>query len=321
MTNDNSWAQILLIAAVLFVAYRAWSGWRQGVVRQALSILALVTAYAVAIFCGHLLVPLLRPLGYPDKILAIIGGAILGCIAFIAIAITSGIMFKKTAEQSVGVVRWTYGGLGAVLGASFGLFVVWVCIVAIRLLGTLAESHTTAPVAKPSAAHRTPIVARTLSVDRTLPGKATEVEVDEDPVDTATVPNVFAVSLVEMKHALEEGKTGAVLEHLDPIPEEIYTTINKIGQMVSSEQGIERFQEYPGVRELMHNPKLQALQQNPEISKAAQAGDYMGLLRNPQVVAAVNDPEVSSLLRGFKLDKALDYALKPVAPGLNRTGR
>jgi hypothetical protein len=50
-------------------------------------------------------------------------------------------------------------------------------------------------------------------------------------------------------------------------------------------------------------------------------GNLVGLLANPKIVAAVNDPGLESLVRGFELEKALDYALASNENGLPAAGR
>jgi hypothetical protein len=41
------------------------------------------------------------------------------------------------------------------------------------------------------------------------------------------------------------------------------------------------------------------------------AHDYLALLRNPRIVEAANDPEVTALIKQLEFEKALDYALRP----------
>ena len=59
-------SRILFVVAALVVLIHAWRGWRAGVVRQVVSLVALVVAGAAAFFGRELLVPVLRPLGLPE---------------------------------------------------------------------------------------------------------------------------------------------------------------------------------------------------------------------------------------------------------------
>jgi hypothetical protein len=56
------------------------------------------------------------------------------------------------------------------------------------------------------------------------------------------------------------------------------------------------------------------LRDDPEIAKAVREQDFMGLLRNPRIVAAANDPEVLRILSGVNIEKALDDAAEAARP-------
>jgi hypothetical protein len=102
-----------------------------------------------------------------------------------------------------------------------------------------------------------------------------------------------------------------VVEKVDPVPQNVYSLLGKVGQMSSDPDSFSRFAENPSVQALSVHPKILALQNDPEISKAAEAQDFLSLLRNPKLVEAANDPEVIRLIGTLDLDKALDFALKP----------
>ena len=281
---DPTWQTIFLAGAGLLVALRAWRGWRLGVARQLISLCALVAAYPAAYFGGPQTVPFLRVLGFPDHLLAVIGGAILGAFVFIVINLVGALLFKRTAQQSVGAVRYSYGLLGAFLGAVFGLVIVWIAAMGVRVLGTLAQTQ--------------------ISVDQAPAGRAVR------PTRPPTAPNPIIRSLVEMKESLGQGTTGRVMDRVDPIPEKVYLTLAKIGQLVGREESLARFLEYPGVRPLAEHQKIAALQRDPEIAREVAAHDYLALLRNPRIVEAANDPEVATLIKQLEFEKALDYALQ-----------
>jgi hypothetical protein len=278
-THASSQTPFFVLATFL-VLLMAWRGWRLGLVRQALSIIALVMAYAVAFFGGRFLIPVLRPIGFPDRVLSVVGGALLGFGVYVVFAAFSGLVFKRTEHQSSRLIRYGFGLSGALLGAVFGLFLVLVSVVGIRVLGSLAEHELT---------------------EHSGPG-AKSRHVPANPV---------ATRLAEMKVSLEQGAAGTVVEKVDPIPGKVYETLGKVGQIVGNADKMERFIGNPKIRALASNPKIVALQKDPEIAKAAEAQDYMALLRNPRLVEALNDPEVMKLLGTVDFEKALDFALKP----------
>ncbi|HET6408268.1 MAG TPA: hypothetical protein VFG14_10345, partial [Chthoniobacteraceae bacterium] len=90
-----------------------------------------------------------------------------------------------------------------------------------------------------------------------------------------------------------------------------YQTLGKVGEMSANPDSMSRFAENPSVQALSIHPKIVALQNDPDIAKAAEAQDFFSLLRNPKLVEAANDPEVIRLIGTLDLDKALDFALKP----------
>ncbi len=66
----------------------------------------------------------------------------------------------------------------------------------------------------------------------------------------------------------------------------------------------------PGVKPLLANQKIAALQNDPEIARDIMKRDYLGLLRNSHILAAANDCEIGELMRKFEFEKALDYAIR-----------
>ena len=105
---------------------------------------AVVAGYAAAYFGGDLLVPLLRSsLKMPDIVISVLGGAILAVAAYGIISSLGTILFKRTAQQS-GVVRLVYGLSGALLGVCFGAFFVWLILIGLRSIGSIAEAQVQA---------------------------------------------------------------------------------------------------------------------------------------------------------------------------------
>jgi hypothetical protein len=183
------WTILFYIGAIIVVGSMGFRGWRLGIVRQALSILAIAAAYVAGFAGGKFLIPVLRWTGFPDRILILLGGALLGVVIFTVITVFSATLFKRTAHQGVGLIRFGYGASGALLGAAFGGFLVLVMAIAIRLLGAVAQSE----IENSSAYHE---------------------------------PSRLITGLAHMKHSIETGTTGAVIESVDPVPDAIYTVRN-----------------------------------------------------------------------------------------------
>ena len=293
MQNGPDFWQICFFAvAAIVVALKTWHGWRLGVIRQSIGLVALASGYLSAIFGGRVLAPILFLLGVPSGLSGLVGGAILGLTVYFTLSIIGSILFKKTSQQSVAVVRFGYGLAGGAIGAFMGLFVVWIAILGIRLLGTVAKTQI-------EAAKRPAIASR--------PGQPAR----RPPL----APGAFVQGLAHIKESLEQGTTGAVVEHVDPIPGTLYSLLSRVGQMISNEQSIDRFLAYPGVKTLTEHPKIAALHDDPEIAKNLIAQNYFALVRNAHIIRAANDREIGELMTKFEFEKALDYALaKPKTP-------
>jgi hypothetical protein len=286
----DSYQVAFFVGAALFLAFTAWHGWRLGVLRQLINILALAAAYLIGYFGGSRLGPMLHRFSdMPVQALAVLGAVGLGFVVYCCIMLIGVIAFKKTAQQSARMVRLGYGVSGSVLGALYGLVLVWIMVLAIRLLGSVAETqiavadqpHTLSNKPSPSA---TPLPAP---------------------------PNAVVRTLAHMKQSLEQGPAGAVVQQVDPIPGTLYGILHKLGVMVSDDKSVDRFLSYPGVKPLLAHPKIAALQNDPDITRDLVDRNYFALVRNPRIITAANDAEIGELMRKFEFEKALDYAIKP----------
>ena len=104
------------------------------------TVIALAASYLIGYFGGALLGSLLhRVIDLPERALSVFGAVALGFIMYICIVLVGAIAFKKTSQQSLGLVRFGYGVSGAACGALYGMFLVWIVVLAIRLLGSVAE--------------------------------------------------------------------------------------------------------------------------------------------------------------------------------------
>ncbi len=73
-----------------------------------------------------------------------IGGALLAMIVYGVISSLGSILFKRTAQQSSGTVRFAFGLSGALVGLCFGAFFLWLILVGIRSMGSIAEAQVQA---------------------------------------------------------------------------------------------------------------------------------------------------------------------------------
>jgi membrane protein required for colicin V production len=293
-TGSSLWQTIFVSFALILIAFEILRGWRLGLVRQLVRLLALGCAYAAGFFGGRLFLPVLRPfLQVPDLFISIGAGAILALIVFAAINLLGAILLKRTGQQSLGLVRLLYGICGALLGVFFGLFSVWLIVVAIRSAGAIANADVRSAAAAAPGSRRPPIAHSQPAPDQ---------------------PPAIVQSLAKLKNSIELGSLGETVQAVDVIPAHTYQLLGKLGTVAANPRSAERFLNYPGARELTENPKIVALRNDPEIIELIQQQRYLQLLQNPKLIEAMNDPTLASQVRSFDFQKALDYALKQQSP-------
>ena len=262
--------------AVIVVLLLAWNGWKQGVLRQLVTLTAIASAYVVGWFGAESAAPLFWFLHFPAPLTRIVGGVVAGFAAFIGIRTVGLIVCKPTAQQKSGKTRMSYGILGALIGLFFGSVLFFVASSVIRMLGAIAQA----------------------SVD------------SFQQEQTANVPGSFISGLAKLGTALDSGGTGQFLRNNDPLPtEHAFATLTKLGIMVSRAEAMERFINYPGIAELTNHPKLVGLRNDPEIAELLQSQSYFRLLRHDKIVALANDPIFAAEIKKLEFDKALDFAL------------
>lgn len=130
---------VILGGAVLLVLWQFIRGWQLGIVRQIANIFGLAAAGVAGYFGGPLAAPLLAPTGLPEQSQALLAGGVAALLIFAVISGASAIIFRSTAQQPLRIVRWIYGLGGAVVGAAFGLGIVWLGVVGLRADSDLAE--------------------------------------------------------------------------------------------------------------------------------------------------------------------------------------
>lgn len=272
-----SWQGAIFLGALLFLLWEIWSGWRRGVVRSGIHFCAFVLSGFLGILAGQasaFVVEKMLP-GYGFFAGALVGSVV--TLVVLALALVLGaVLFKRTGQQSSGVVRLFYGTGGAFFGLLTGLFLLWGGITIIRTFGVVAQT---------AMGNRPP----------------------------AQAPPV-AQAMIKLKDSLELGPAGKMVESVDVVPPDIYEMITRIGKMTSDQEAMMRFLDYPGMQEILQHPRVAALLNDPSVLLAAQERNFLALMQNKTLLEAVNDPSLQKKLAGLDLQKALDYAFpKPQA--------
>jgi hypothetical protein len=288
------WQFVFVSLAVVIILLEIIHGWRLGLVRQLVRVIAIVVAYSCAFFAARATVPLMRSFfKLPDPILAVLGGAILAAILFAAINLTGAFLFKKTAQQESRFVRLIWGSTGAFLGILLGLLTIWLAFAGIRVVGSVAEARL-----------RTQNLPASPTAQLNLPAQIQ----GESAVSPS--PNPLMAMLADMKSSLESGRVGEAVRTIDPLPPALYRALEKAGEVASNVQSAERFLSFPGAREISEHPKVVALRNDPRVMELIADGRIFELMKNQRMIDAMNDPALQARAKKFDLERALDYALK-----------
>ena len=277
--------------SVICIAALGWNGWRQGVMRQLMTLAAIACAYAAAWYGASSAAPVFAFLKYPPQVTKIIGGAAVGLATFLGLNGLRRWIFKRTAQKKNAGVRLSYGILGALIGVTFGSLLFLLTTGLVRALSTVATS-------------RIEDIERENEKERRL---AVRLPPEE--------PGPLVRSFAKLGTALAEGKSGKFLQRYDDVPAtHVFATLAKLGIMVSRPDAVDRFLSYPGVEKLSSHPKLLAVKNDPEITALLDSHSFVKLLRHERVLALANDEEFNALMKRMEFEKALDFALKDPKP-------
>ncbi|PYK68369.1 MAG: hypothetical protein DME45_07810 [Verrucomicrobia bacterium] len=289
-SSGSNWQIVFVSLAIVILLLEVIHGWRLGLIRQLVRVIAIIVAYSCGFFAAGTTVPLLRShLKLPDPILAAVGGAILAFILFTAINLIGAFLFKKTAQQASPAIRLVWGITGALLGILLGVFTLWLTFTGIRMVGSVAQArlHTPNP-----------------------PGVTAHPNGTVDPAASASPANPLITMLADMKSSLEGGHVGEAVRAVDPLPPALYRGLEKAGEVASNPECAERFLSFPGAREISEHPRVVALRNDRQVMELIASGQIFELLKNQRMIDALNDPSLQARIKKFDLERALDYALK-----------
>ena len=289
-SGSQLWQIVFVSFAVILILFEILRGWRRGLLRQVARLGALVAAYFAGWFATKFFGPLLGAFfRMPDAILSLLAGALFGIIIYAVISGIGSALFRRTNQHGSLIVRLLYGSTGAILGVFFGLFLVWLIVVAVRSIGSVANAEVRERGNESSVLHAVDVRRRYLG----------EASNDEAPLTT---------SLARLKNSLELGVIGNAVKKADVVPQKTYDVIEKVGAIAANHQYGEKFLEYPGARELGEHPKIIALRNDQEITQMLAQGHLLELIQDPRIIDAANDPDLRARLKKFDVGAALNYA-------------
>jgi hypothetical protein len=143
MQLSSSW---LWLAAGLYLLFEVWRGWRRGVVRHGVSVMALITAGGVGWIFAWMTGPLSnRVVPLPEPVGRILFGLAAAVAFYVAAVVLSSLLFRRTAQQPPGPRRLVYGLGGSFFGLLFGLVILWGGISLVRTLGAVHAAQSMDP--------------------------------------------------------------------------------------------------------------------------------------------------------------------------------
>jgi uncharacterized membrane protein required for colicin V production len=286
------WQIVFVSFALILILFEVLRGWRRGLPRQVARLGALIAAYFAGWFASKFFGPLLGTVvRLPDAMLSILAGAIFAIIIYAIISGIGSALFRRTNQHESLAVRLVYGSTGALLGVFFGCFFVWMIVVAIRSIGSVANAEVVEQAKDSSVLHAVDMRRRAF-------GEAND---EEAPLTT---------SLARLKNSVEMGMIGSAIKKVDVVPQRTYDVIEKVGAIAVNPQYAERFLEYPGAKELSEHPKIIALRNDQEISKMLAQGQLLDLIQDHRIIDAANDSDLRARLKKFDLNAALNYAVQ-----------
>ena len=270
------WQHWIFIAALAWLLFEMWRGWRLGMIRGIVKIFLLVVAWmgasaAAAATSAALAIFFRTPsTAIPTGIAAVVGFSI-----YFLGTLLAGFLLKRT-EHHHGLLHTIFGIGGACCGLLFGLFFLWGGISLVRSLGLLGEM------------------------------RLIEAQRNGCPIKDQT----FACNLVRLERSLEMGPVGEFLISTDPLSPAFYDNTRKSMKVMQDPEAFQRFLHSPNVERLLMNPRLNRVLSNPKLQEELKTGNIPAFWTNPDVQALLHDPQLMKELKQFDLSQALDYALQ-----------
>jgi len=264
------WQGMLFLGGGLFLLWAIWGGWRRGVIRSGIHFGAFVVSGLLGILAWQatsFVVDKILP-GY-GLIAGSLAGSLVTLITLGLMLFLGAILFKKTSQQPSSTLRLLYGGGGAFFGLLTGLVLLWGGITLIRTFGVAAQ-----------------------------------MAVDSRRGEAVPAP---AKALLTLRDSLELGPAGKFVGSVDALPPDFYETLARVGKLTADQDAMMRFLDYPGVQEIMQNPRMARLMADPAVAQAAADKNLFALMGNKALLDAVQDPALQKQLTSFDLKKALDY--------------
>jgi hypothetical protein len=279
--GSHQWQTAAFVVAVVWLLVSAARGWGKGLMRQLVGVVALFAAGYLVLCYSGLLGEFLRP-HLPGLFLLPVAAVIIWVLSFNLIVLIGRLLFKRTKDCQSTSLRLIYGIGGGMIGLGYGLLFVWCVLIALKVIGQIAENQVGAQRAKNESS------------------------------------GVLVLNMAKLKNSVELGAGRAVLDSIDPLPRRFYQDLDQYSRVIEDPEAIRKLLEYPGFRQVLESPQVLELKRDPQISADLKKGNIVGVFTNPKVIELLSDPQIQSAFTQGDLEAALNYALTSQGNGERR---
>ncbi len=282
---------------LLCIGVCAVSGYFQGLMRQLVSVAALLLA---VVFAGP--VGALVPDALPESMnvpLALIPGmkmAMGGMIVLVLASVAGSVVAKGLQASKTKEIRAEQQKLdrfrGSFFGAAKGLLLALVILMIVYNLGQVAEI-VEARVASPTVGDG---------------AKATTGVRAGAPAQRPVRGSGLRHTLAAIKRWIGDSAAGPLVRQANVVDAKMLRDLGDIIDISNDPNALRRLKEHPDVKRLMEVEQVRELVKNPEVVKLVREHQFLELLNRADVAAAAQDSRVKALAKQVDLEGILAFA-------------
>ena len=288
-----------------------------GYFRGALRTLASLAAFFVAGFLAFPLsgigAALLRPTGLvPRSLLGVAGTVLTGVLVFLIIIIPLDRYLSrrqtelKALEHEMDI--WDRFG-GALFGLAWGTCLTVLVLVGLQTAGQTQRAMRAANAEIEYRADRrqkeTLRVQKIAQVTHQPVSRVPNLQIELADVDEKMLKPEPPSRVEEWATQIEGSVFSPMVRQANPLDRKAEAILRNLAVTVADPALLERFQDHPQVIELMTEPRILALAQDPEIAQAIHQQRYRDLLDNVKLAEAASDKALAAKLKNLNIEQLL----------------
>ncbi len=274
VTPNSSWENLIRLLAAVWLLFGLVRGWGNGPFRLLVKPAAWLIALAVVRgFAAPAAAALASGTAWPLPACFLLASLGLGTVAYQVSSVVGRAFFKRTRDHDGFGARLLLGTSGAALGLAYNLLLLWIVVIAFRVAGHLASDQVTVDQARGAR------------------------------------PGAAAPALASTQDVVERAFGKGTIDRFDPFPRAFYARLDQLRRLASDPGAVARLVAYPGFQRIWADPRLRALENDPELARAWLRNDYLAMASNPRLWTLLNSPDFWETFIGPQLDGAFRYAL------------